>query len=100
MWFKMKNEWRVPLTILIFSSLIFTTLTLAVGFRINRVTGEVEINSNETWAYDPMEIEWGAHWKGYCILGFYFALGAFSWAWFDFMKWEKSRKKEPVYWEK
>lgn len=85
----MKNPWRVPFTLIMFSSLIFMSITLAVGFRVNRMTGDVEINSNETWSYDPMTIEWGDHWKGYCILGYFCALGMFSLAWFDFIKWER-----------
>jgi hypothetical protein len=87
----MKNEWRVPFTILTFSSLIFTGVTFAFGFTISRTDGSIQINSNDTWSYDPMEIVWGQYWRYWSLLGFYLSLGIFSYAWFEFMKDEKRR---------
>jgi hypothetical protein len=101
MWFEMKNEWRVPLSLIICSSMIFTAVTFAFGFRINRITGDFEI-SNDSWNYDPMEIVWGTHWRYYSMVGFYATLGIFVVCWFDWMKhrcpFESicSRRKQPL----
>lgn len=92
------NEWKVPLAILIMSSLIFVAITMAFGVRINRITGETEIEIalqqqeqeyKDPWIYDPMSIVWSSHWRYYCIAGYFVSLGLFSIAWFEFMKWEK-----------
>lgn len=86
----MKNEWRLPLTILIFSSMIFTAFTFGIGFNINRITGELIItmgtNTTDAWSYNPMNTIWSNYWRYYCMLGYYGALAVFSYAWFEYMK--------------
>ena len=97
----MKNEWRVPLTLLMFSSLVFTGVTLMFGVSVNRYTGETEYDMmmalkdddyKDPWVYDPMAIVWGDYWRYWCIAGYYSSLAIFSFAWFEYMKWEKENR--------
>lgn len=99
------NEWKVPLAILIMSSLIFTAATFAFGIKINRMTKETEIEimtelkengRTDPWSYDPMVIVWGEFWRYWCILGYYGALAVFTVAWFEFMKKEKEQKRKDM----
>lgn len=96
----MKNEWRVPLTVIMFSSLIFVALTFLFGFEVDRITGEMVITSAVTntnmdqWTYDPMVAVWGSFWRYWCIAGYFGAISIFSIAWFDFMKWDKIHDKK------
>jgi len=99
------NEWKTPLAILIMSSLIFTAATFFIGIRINRLTGETEIEmmtelkengETDPWVYDPMTIVWGSTWRYWCIAGYYGALAVFTVAWFEFMKQEKEQKRKDM----
>ena len=99
----MINEWRVPLTILLFSSMIFTGVTLLIGVSVNRMTGETELEMmltlkdddyKDPWVYDPMVIVWGEFWRYWALIGYYGALAVFSYSWFEFMKWEKQNEKK------
>lgn len=86
----MNNPWRIPLSLIICSSIIFTAVTFAFGFRINRMTGDFEITNemmgDDSWSYDPMEIVWGSHWKYYAMAGFYVNMAIFTWLFFDYLK--------------
>ena len=88
------GEWRIPIVILISSSIIFVCLTMTFGVKINRNTGEavmtMEMNDSDmdSWSYDPMVIVWGEFWRYWCILGYFGSLGIFSLFWFEYMKWK------------
>jgi hypothetical protein len=92
----MKNEWRVPLTIIMFSSLIFVAVTFLFGVEIDRntgdmviTTGELENDNIDRWTYDPMTAVWGKFWRYWCLIGYFGSIGIFSYAWFEYMKDEK-----------
>lgn len=88
------GEWRIPIAVLVFSSLIFISVTLLFGIEINRFTGEtvyqIEFDDGmkDPWVYDPMTEVWGSFWRYWCILGYFCSLGIFSLFWFEYEKWK------------
>ena len=89
----MKSEKQYPiklaLGLIIVSSLIFTTVTFSFGWRVNSVTGEVEINTVldnqcvDAWSYDPMVEVWGGFWQYYALAGFFGSLMMFVYCLFQ-----------------
>jgi len=89
----MKNAWRVPLTIIMFSSMIFVAVTFLFGVEIDRnsgdlvITNELDPNSSiDQWTYDPMTAVWGSLWRYWCMAGYFASISVFTWCWFDYMK--------------
>lgn len=97
-------EWRLPIMLLICSSMIFILITAGFGVRINSLTGEPvyemdwskyideETGVYDPWVYDPFAVwmQGGGKWVVFFsfIAGFYTALICFFYFWFKYMKWK------------
>ena len=104
----MKSEKQLPikmaLSIIIVSSLLFTGITFGFGFRIDRNTGDMIINSPltnqnvDTWSYDPMTEVWGDFWQYYALAGFFGSIAMFVFCLFELEKEiaEDEKKKKVI----
>lgn len=85
-----QNDWRIPLTLIIGSTMILTALTFGLGFNINRKTGEATLvtplTADEQWSYDAMDIVWGEFWRYYAMAGYFATMCVFTFSWFEFRK--------------
>ena len=88
---KSKKQYPIKfaLSLIIVSGLLFTGITFGLGFRINRNTGDMEINTVldnqgvDTWSYDPMTEVWGDFWQYYALAGFFGSMMMFVYCLFQ-----------------
>jgi len=100
-------EWRIPMMIVLVSSIFFVLFTAMFGVSINRETGGVEyhLNPGDDWINPivdnngdiAMYSERGGNnpmrqypdWIFFAmVIGYYIAIGMFTYMWFDYCKWK------------
>ena len=97
-------EWRLPIMLLMVSSMVFILITAGFGVQINTMTGELmyemdwskyideETGAYDPWVYDPFAVwmQGNGKWVVFFsfIGGFYTALIGFFYFWFKYMRWK------------